>query len=34
MNPFEQYTLIIGLLAVALEGFSRLKELVHRVMHR
>ena len=30
MNPFEQYTLIIGLLAVALEGFSRLKEFLHK----
>jgi len=33
MNPFEQYTLIIGLLAVALEGFSRVKEFLHKVMH-
>jgi len=33
MNPFEQYTLIIGLLAVALEGFSRLKAFLHKVMH-
>jgi len=30
MNPFEQYTLIIGLLAVALEGFSRLKDFLHK----
>jgi hypothetical protein len=33
MNPFEQYTLIIGLLAVALEGLSYVKEFVRRLLH-
>ncbi len=33
MNSFEGYTLLIGLLAVALEGLSRLKEIVHKWMH-
>jgi hypothetical protein len=34
MNPFEQYTLIIGVLAVLVEGFSRLRDLVQKLMHK
>jgi hypothetical protein len=30
MNSFEGYTLLIGLLAVALEGYDRLKAMVHK----
>lgn len=33
MNAFEQYTVIIGVLAVLLEGFSYLRDLVHKRMH-
>jgi Flp pilus assembly pilin Flp len=31
MNPFEQYTLIIGLVAVAIEGGSHIKEYLQKV---
>jgi hypothetical protein len=34
MNSFEGYTLLIGLLAVALEGFGRLKEFFHKIVTR
>jgi hypothetical protein len=34
MNPFEQYTLIIGVLAVLIEGFSRLRDFVQKVIHK
>jgi hypothetical protein len=34
MNSFEEYTLIIGGIAVAIEGFSRLKELIQKVFHK
>lgn len=34
MNSFEQYTVIIGLLAVLLEGVSYLRELVQKFFHR
>jgi hypothetical protein len=34
MNPFEQYTLIIGALAILIEGFGRLRDFVHKLMHK
>lgn len=34
MNSFEEYTLIIGLIAIAIEGFSRLKEYLHKYLHQ
>lgn len=33
MNSFEQYTLIIGFLAVLFEGFSYLRGLVYKLLH-
>jgi hypothetical protein len=33
MNSFEQFTIIIGLLAVALEGFGYLRNWVHKILH-
>jgi len=33
MNSFEQYTLIIGLLAVLFEGIKLLKEKITHWMH-
>ncbi len=32
MNPFEQYTLLIGLLAVLLEGISWLRGVVRKMV--
>jgi hypothetical protein len=32
MNPFEQYTLIIGVLAVLMEGFSYLRSLLRKIL--
>jgi hypothetical protein len=34
MNPFEQYTLMIGLLAVLIEGYSYVRDLLHKAFHR
>jgi hypothetical protein len=34
MNPFEQYTIIIGLLAVLFEGISYLRDFVHKLLHK
>ncbi len=31
MNSFEQFTVIIGLLAVLFEGMSYVKEFVHKL---
>jgi len=33
MNSFEEYTVIIGLLAVLIEGFGYAKDLLHKLMH-
>jgi hypothetical protein len=33
MNSFEQYTLIIGLLAICIEAFRHLKEGVRHWLH-
>jgi len=33
MNSFEQYTVLIGLLAVAIEGFSYVQEFVRKLLH-
>lgn len=33
MNSFEQYTLIIGLLAVGIEAFRHLKDKLRHWMH-
>jgi hypothetical protein len=33
MNSFEEYTVIIGLLAVMFEGFSYLRDFVHKLLH-
>jgi len=33
MNPFEQYTIIIGILAIAFEGVSRLRSFLHKFLH-
>lgn len=33
MNPFEQYTIIIGVLAVLFEGISYLSDFLHKLMH-
>jgi hypothetical protein len=33
MNPFEQFTVIIGLLAIAFEGFSYVRDFVQKLLH-
>lgn len=33
MNPFEQFTLIIGLLAVLIEGLSYIRSFLRRILH-
>lgn len=33
MNSFEEYTVIIGLLAVLIEGFGYAKDFLHRLIH-
>jgi hypothetical protein len=33
MNSFEQFTVIIGLLAVLIEGFSYVKDFLRKLMH-
>jgi hypothetical protein len=33
MNSFEQFTIIIGLLAVAFEGWVYLRAFVQKVLH-
>jgi hypothetical protein len=32
MNSFEQFTVIIGLLAVLIEGFSYVKDFLRKLM--
>lgn len=34
MNPFEQYTIIIGVLAVLFEGGSYLRDFFRRILDR
>ena len=34
MNPFEQYTLVIGLLAIAFEGVSYIREFIQKIFHK
>jgi hypothetical protein len=34
MNPFEQYTIIIGVLAVLIEGISYLRDFLRKLMHK
>jgi hypothetical protein len=33
MNPFEQYTIIIGVLAILFEGISYLRDFMRKLMH-
>jgi hypothetical protein len=33
MNSFEQFTIIIGLLAVLFEGLSYVRSYLHKLMH-
>jgi hypothetical protein len=33
MSPFEQYTIVIGLLAVLLEGLSYLRDFLRKIFH-
>jgi hypothetical protein len=33
MNGFEQFTIIIGLLAVLFEGLGYLKGFIHKLLH-
>jgi hypothetical protein len=33
MNPFEQFTVIIGVLAVLFEGISYLRGFLHKLFH-
>ena len=34
MNSFEQFTVIIGVLAVLLEGVSHLRDFLRKLMHK
>ncbi len=33
MNSFEQYTIIIGILAILFEGVSYLRGFLHKILH-
>jgi hypothetical protein len=33
MNSFESFTIIIGLLAVLLEGVSYVRDFLHKLLH-
>jgi hypothetical protein len=33
MNPFEQYTIIIGVIAVLSEGISYLRDFLRKLIH-
>jgi hypothetical protein len=33
MNSFEQYTIIIGVLAVLIEGVSYLRDFLRKIFH-
>ena len=34
MNPFEQYTIIIGVLAILFEGVSYLRDFLRELMNK
>ena len=34
MNPFEQYTVAIGVLAILFEGISYLRSFLRRIFHQ
>ena len=34
MNPFEQFTVIIGLLAILFEGISYLRDFLRKLLHK
>ncbi len=34
MNPFEQYTIIIGVLAIVFEGVSYLRDFFKKLQHK
>lgn len=33
MNSFEQFTIIIGALAILFEGYDYLRNYIHKLMH-
>ena len=33
MNPFEEFTVIVGLAAIAFEGFSYLRAYIQKLLH-
>jgi hypothetical protein len=33
MNPFEQYTLIIGAAAILIEAYGFLRDYFHKLLH-
>jgi hypothetical protein len=33
MNPFEQYTVIVGVLAILFEGASWLRDFLRKILH-
>jgi hypothetical protein len=33
MNPFEQYTVIVGVLAILFEGVSYLRDFLRKILH-
>jgi len=34
MNPFEQFTVIIGLLAILFEGISYMRDFLRKLLHK
>ena len=34
MNPFEQFTVIIGLLAILFEGLSYVRDFLRKLLHK
>lgn len=33
MNPFEQFTIIIGMIAILVEGASYLRDFLNKLLH-
>jgi hypothetical protein len=33
MNLFEEFTVLIGVLAVLIEGFDYLRSYIHKILH-
>jgi len=33
MNAFEQFTVIVGLLAILLEGWDHVRSFIHKLLH-